>query len=101
MRDLPKTTRVPSVDCIKCGSELSAATAVGNSEGPVPGSASVCGYCGNVAIFTEECKLRPVTPEEMADLETNDEFRIAMTAIAEMAEKHKFDNNWRTKWRRN
>lgn len=90
-----RTTMVPPVECSKCGADLSAATSVGpGSVEPEPGAASICGYCGNISMFNDDKKLRPPTGDERSQIESSHEYKVAMQAIAEFAEKHKFDNNW-------
>lgn len=94
--DDPRTSMVPPVDCAKCGADLSAATSVGPEHVcPAPGAASVCGYCGNIAIFDDDHKLRPPTEEERGQIESSLDYKVALRAVTEFAARHKFDNNWR------
>lgn len=60
------TPRTPDCACLNCGHVVDAATEpFGNKPRPVAGDISVCLYCGNVAAFTADEKLRPLTDEEI------------------------------------
>lgn len=50
-----------------CGRTLDAAS--GGSLSPMPGDVTVCAYCQNWLIFTEDRQLREITEEEIADLD--------------------------------
>jgi len=60
---------LPAVTC-KCGKKLDAATTAARRDRKVkPGDLSVCVYCGNVSIFTDDMRLRDITTEEFQALD--------------------------------
>jgi hypothetical protein len=59
---------IPACDCLNCGRSLDAATGITGAEAPVPGSLSICVYCGAVTIFAGDLSLRPLDEAEAASL---------------------------------
>lgn len=58
-----KTTDLPGSLCRRCGKALDAASGSGDAV-PTPGDVSVCMYCGTLAVFTDELRLRETTVDE-------------------------------------
>lgn len=61
--DSDKDRHMGESPCLKCGKLLDAAN---NRDGatPTPGALSLCVYCGNIAAFGDDLKLRAIPPEE-------------------------------------
>jgi hypothetical protein len=55
----------------------------GAAGGPAPGSISICAYCGNVSVFTDDLRLRTMTMNELMDLGRKDPngYRKVITAV--------------------
>lgn len=85
--DLNKTprgesVRVPDSKCMKCGIELGIATAIGDGDAQAcRDSVSVCGYCGNIAVFTKERTLRAPTKEELEEVRALPDYQKAIRLI--------------------
>jgi hypothetical protein len=63
-----RTTRLPAALCLHCRQPLDAATdAVGDNR-PSPGDATICMYCGTIAVFADDMTLREPNREEARDL---------------------------------
>jgi len=60
------TTKTPKSICPGCDRNLDAATWVESGPVvPVRGDISVCFYCGEVSVFNEDLRLRPITELEI------------------------------------
>lgn len=59
---------MPVSICLVCEMKLDAATCITSVATPAEGDASLCLYCGNVAIFGADKKLRQPTEEEAASI---------------------------------
>lgn len=58
--------------CRKCKTTLETTTALDSkTPAPTPGSLSICWYCGALALFDQDLKLRELTADEQADIEGN------------------------------
>jgi DNA-directed RNA polymerase subunit RPC12/RpoP len=75
--------RVRPTLCLRCGHLLDARRKAGSIETELEkaGDASVCSYCGNVAIFAEDLSLREPTAEERAVLDEDAELRLLVEQI--------------------
>lgn len=72
-----KKHKVAATACLLCGQQADGASDVANTdEAPSEGDISVCLYCGNVAAFDKELKLRAATPEELATLDDEQKAQI-------------------------
>ena len=65
------TPKIPPQMCRQCGYLFDAASATRESGGkkriPKAGSVSICMNCGDLTVFDKGLRLRPPTPEELAD----------------------------------
>lgn len=57
--------------CDTCGRTLNAATAVEDGKRPMPGSVSICWYCGVVRLFDDQLRLRKPNDAEALELSRN------------------------------
>lgn len=65
--------------CSECGQKLDGYTGARGAE-PKPGDVSICGYCGNIAIYTGT-GVRPPTPIEQTELNADDTVSVIANAI--------------------
>ena len=76
--------------CLKCGKVMDASTPVGNNDLALPeaGSLSICGHCGNLAIYEKnpdgDLYLRQPTGDEMAAIGADDDVMRAVAAVRKM-----------------
>jgi hypothetical protein len=57
--------------CLHCAAPFDACQASdGKPSGPEPGDVSVCAYCGRLAVFDADLRLREMTPAEDQRLKT-------------------------------
>jgi hypothetical protein len=68
-------THTPITLCWHCDHMLDAASPVEGQAVPSEGAVSLCLYCGAVAIFEEDLKLRAPTEEELDEIVKEREFR--------------------------
>lgn len=69
MKIQPSIKIAAPIKCLHCHEVLDGATGVETDRRrPVSGNASICMYCGHVAIFAEDMSLREPNDEEMHDL---------------------------------
>lgn len=69
MKTLGKPHKMSSeVRCIECGETLNGAAEIGGDDRPVPGSISICIYCGHIAAFNDKLRLRPLTASEIHEI---------------------------------
>jgi hypothetical protein len=68
------TERFPVSPCRRCGKPLDAATGVIGADTPGAGDVSICAYCGTVALFDSDLRLRPPTEDEIDALLGDDSF---------------------------
>jgi hypothetical protein len=54
--------------CRTCGYDFDSATAVKGDSAPEPGSISICGNCGELAVFEDDRLVREPTEAELAEL---------------------------------
>jgi hypothetical protein len=73
---MPESTRTPVTICWHCDRPLDAASGFGETEGqePHPGSISLCLYCGAVAVFEDDLRMRPPWRMELDELEKDKDF---------------------------
>lgn len=62
-----ETTRTEGMACLKCG-VMNDSHSTRQHGAPKPGDISICLYCGNIAFYEENCKMRAPTLEEMQQL---------------------------------
>jgi len=55
--------------CKVCLKPLDAHLSTKPNETPEPGSVSICNYCGKISVFDKEMNLRPITDEEIKNVE--------------------------------
>lgn len=55
--------------CRTCGRPNDRASSLDGSQRPGPGDLSICLSCGELSAFNPDLTLRPLTPEERADVE--------------------------------
>ena len=67
--------------CLECGHILSGASAVGCDAVPEPGNISICCMCGNIAMFDDELKVRPLTEAEWRIINAQDEIMHMQSLI--------------------
>ena len=62
--------RLPESQCPDCGAKISAASTVEENDiaHPSEGDVAFCLYCGCLAAYTGEFKLRPLTSAELSDI---------------------------------
>jgi hypothetical protein len=63
-----RETRLPAVACLACGKIMDAATTLTGDHGPRSGDISLCLYCGHLAAFDAELRLRPLTDAEIVEI---------------------------------
>jgi hypothetical protein len=63
--------KMPASDCLNCGRRLDGATGVGQNAHPDAGSLSVCLYRGAVTAYDDDLRLRPLTEEEVKDIQAD------------------------------
>lgn len=70
---MAKAFEIPESECPTCGEVLHASTSVGE-EGlePRPGDLSVCCYCLEISVFTDDLQLRPMTEADFDGLDHDD-----------------------------
>jgi hypothetical protein len=61
-----KQTTIPMAICPHCGYHMDRATDPFEAGAPKPDDLSVCVKCGELSMFDEELKQRPLKPEETA-----------------------------------
>lgn len=62
---MAKAFEIPECQCPACGENLDTSTHAGEEDfEPRPGDLSVCFYCREVSVFTDDLKLRPMTEAE-------------------------------------
>lgn len=71
--------KVPPSTCLNCGEDLDGAAGICGPERPSPGDVSICAHCANVAIFTDDLKLR--TPELHEGKNLARELRLPITYL--------------------
>lgn len=69
---------VPVSRCIICDHPNDMATDTGGKARPAPGDASICLYCGHVAIFDQQLRLRLPTAEERERIKANPKITRAL-----------------------
>lgn len=72
------TDHTPVTLCWHCDRPLDAATSIddkGQEQHPSPGAVSLCLYCGAVAFFEADLRLRAPTEEELNELSKDEAFR--------------------------
>jgi hypothetical protein len=62
------SANVPESRCLHCDKIVDAATNIKDDNGPTPGDATVCIYCGHLMIFDDALRLRNPNSEEMGAL---------------------------------
>lgn len=77
------THHMPVTICWHCDRPLDAATNLpGQTETPDPGSVSLCMFCGAVAIFADDLRLRQPTRDELDKMGQDTEFRKSYLAFS-------------------
>ena len=82
MRLSEQKHRMPDNDCISCGKKMTGATGVDWDDRPSPGDFAVCLYCGHLAAYADDLRLRPLTDDELHEI-AGDERIIAMQKARE------------------
>lgn len=80
--DRVASSLMPVSVCIVCDMKLDAATCITSKATPREGDASLCLYCGNVAVFGADRKLRQPTEEEAAQIKNDRVIKKALKARA-------------------
>ena len=70
-----ETHRVPGGTCPIEGCHRQLDAASGGTSAPAPGDVTVCAYCNNWLVFTDDLCLREITEEEIDDLD-QEEFQL-------------------------
>jgi hypothetical protein len=70
--------------CPYCGSTLDAFTGVTGADLPDPGDPTLCGYCAGILVFNADLTTREPTEDELADVLTSRELRIAQQALRQV-----------------
>jgi len=67
------SVRTPEDNCRSCGKSLTGAFAVGDIDRKMPkaGDVSLCRYCGHIAVFGDDLKLREPNGEEIREIAGN------------------------------
>jgi hypothetical protein len=73
-------TRVPESICPSCGAPNDGATAPLCDAKPSEGDASVCMYCGHLAIFRADLTLRDASPQELEILGHDKDIQLILRA---------------------
>ena len=73
-----KTTIMPICVCTACGYTPDRATGDGS---PFQGDVSICGRCGNIAVFDDELRLRAPTDKERGEISADPEVQRFIQAI--------------------
>jgi hypothetical protein len=68
MKRSEKATRVAPSACTGCGRLHDAVTPAIGQASPEPGSITMCIYCGHIAAFDDDLKLRELTREEQIEI---------------------------------
>jgi hypothetical protein len=68
-----KSVHNPPSNCLGCGKEIDGATGVGHRSKPRAGCISICFYCGHLAAYDWQLKLRPLTDAEMIEIAGNEQ----------------------------
>jgi len=80
------------MNCVSCHKILDTETPLRDGAKPVPGSVSICFYCGTLYFFKKDLSLRKMTECELADLkkvapEAYHQVRTAQRYIQERIQK--------------
>jgi len=76
-------SEVPEFVCLKCGRTLTVLTGFVGEEVrvPPPGAFSLCVYCGDLAVFTDDGRLREPYDFERIDMEQDPTVRNVQRVI--------------------
>lgn len=66
--------------CLNCNEQLDGATPVGEKAYPAEGDISMCAYCGHLATFDADHKLRDLTDEEMDEATSHPDVQAVIEA---------------------
>lgn len=79
---LGKDNYVGKINCLVCESDLSGAFSFGEKAWKLsPGALSICSYCGSIAVFNDDLKLRPMTPDEQERAFKDENVQLAKAAV--------------------
>lgn len=82
---LPNSYDLPVTHCPHCGHKHDAATNLEAPRAPGQGDVSICLECGGIAVFdADPLRLRLPTPDEQAQLESNQAVVSAQLVIVAM-----------------
>jgi len=83
-----KTTDTKEIKCPNCNEDLEQATCLGKDI-PKPGDISICAYCGQLLMFTENLNQRKVEDSEFRTFDEEAQQQIAhvQMGIKQMIEK--------------
>lgn len=78
-----KDFTVPKSPCPHCHIENNGALNVMHDEGPTPGDATICLYCGGWSIFDDDLLMRLPTEDELAEIKAIPQAGMAEAAVLE------------------
>ena len=82
--------------CLRCNRVLilpvpANSVAINQPDGPQEGDASVCTYCFNVAIWTDDGSIRQITETEWENIKEIPEIKAFMDRVGRPIRETKFD----------
>ncbi len=79
---MSKLNREIAPECTKCSKKINGYTGLESGSKPSKGDISICFYCANVMTFTENLDVRPMTFEEIDNLEHSVYVPVMATVLA-------------------
>ena len=79
--------RLPAAECVNCGKLVNAASLLDDADPTHPneGDLALCLYCGHLAAYTREFKLRELTTAELSEILADPELSNEVLAMRRAA----------------